>query len=186
MGTQVARRAFTVDEYHRMIAADILSKDDHVELIDGEIVQMSPIGSRHASCVDRLNALFARKVGRRAIVRVQGPIILGRRSEPQPDVVVLRPRADFYAGGNPGPRDVLLVIEVTDTSGAYDREIKLPLYARAGIPEAWIVDVRREAVEVYRGPALRAYRTRLDLTRGRRLSPIAFPRLAVKVGDILG
>lgn len=186
MRTQVARRAFTVDEYHRMAVAGILSEDDRVELIDGEIVRMSPIGSRHAACVDRLNALLGRRLGKRAIVRVQNPIVLGRRSEPQPDLVVLRPRADFYAAQHPGPADVLLLVEVADTSGGYDRGTKLPLYARWGIPEVWIVDVGREVVEAYRGPALRSYRTRAEMGRGRRVSAAVIPRLALRVNDILG
>ncbi len=135
MAAQVARRMFTTDEFHRMAAAGILSEDDRVELIDGEIVQMSPIGSPHASCVDRLTALFVRRFGRRAIIRVRNPIVLSRHSEPQPDLAVLKLRTDFYAEKHPGPSDVLLVVEVADTSADYDRLTKVALYARAGIPE---------------------------------------------------
>ncbi len=112
----VPRRRFTIDEYHRMAAAGVLSEDDRVELLDGEIVQMSPIGSPHAGCVDRLTALFTRRLRSRAIVRVQSPIVLDRRSEPQPDLALLAPRPDFYATAHPRPRDVLLVIEVMDAS----------------------------------------------------------------------
>ena len=158
MRTQVARRTFTAEEYHRMVTAGILAEDDRVELIEGEIVRMSPIGSPHAACVDRLNALFTRRLARRATVRVQSPIALDGRSEPQPDVTVLRPREDYYAPQHPGPADILLVIEVVDTSGEYDRGTKLPLYARAGIREVWIVDVVHYTIEVYRRHALRTYR----------------------------
>jgi Uma2 family endonuclease len=109
MAAQVARRMFSTEEFHRMAQVGILAEDDRVELIEGEIIRMSPIGSRHAACVDRLTALFTRRFGRRAIVRVQSPIVLSRRSEPQPDVTVLRPRPDFYAEKHPGPGDVLLI-----------------------------------------------------------------------------
>jgi len=169
-----------------MAEAGILSEDDRVELIEGEIVRLSPIGTRHSACVDRLNALFTSRLRRRAIVRVQNPIVLSRWTEPQPDLTVLRPRADFYAERHPGPAEVLLVIEVAETSGEYDRGTKLGLYARARIPEVWIVDVPGQAIEVYRVPALRSYGDRRRLVRGRRLAPIAFPRTAFRVAEILG
>jgi Uma2 family endonuclease len=153
MAVQALRRLFTADEYHRMTQAGILSEDDRVELIEGEIVQMSPIGSRHARCVRLLNRIFSKGVGDRAIVDVQNPIRLGERLEPQPDVALLRPRPDFYAGVHPGPEDVLLIAEVMERSAAFDREVKAPLYARSGIPEVWWVDLEEEVVEVYREPS---------------------------------
>ena len=186
MRAQVARRTFTVDEYHRMISAGILAKDDRVELIEGEIVRMSPIGTRHGAGVDRLTMLFAGRLGRRAIVRVQGPITLGEHSEPEPDIALLKLRADFYAAQHPGPKDVLLVIEVADTSRAYDREIKIPLYARAGIIEVWTVDVIQRSIEMCRRPTLRGYRERHEPSRKDTLAPVAFPRTAFRVSDILG
>lgn len=185
MPAQVAR-LFTTDEYHRMGTAGILSTHDRVELIGGQVVRMSPIGIRHASCVDRLTALFAARLGKRAIVRVQNPIVLSRMTEPQPDLALLRPREDFYAERHPHPADVLLVVEVTDSSRAYDREVKLPLYARAGIPEAWVIDLGRGVLEVSRKPALRAYRERRELRRGERVALLAFPRLAFRVADMVG
>src|SRR5438552_12280642 len=151
---EVRRRRFTVEEYHRMAEAGILSEDDRVELIEGEIVQMSPIGPRHSACVDRLNALFTSRLRRRAIVRVQNPIVLSRWTEPQPDLTLLRPRADFYAERHPGPADVLLAVEVAETSGVYDRGTKLALYARARIPEVWLVDVRGDRRRLVRGQRL--------------------------------
>jgi len=169
-----------------MAAAGILSEDDRVELIEGDIVRMSPIGTRHCACVDRLNALFSSRVHRRAIVRVQNPIVLSRWTEPQPDLTLLRLRADFYAERHPQPPDVLLAVEVAETSGDYDRGTKLALYARARIPEVWMVDVPGRAIEVYRGPAFRFYRDRLRLVGTQRVAPGAFPRTAFRVGDILG
>jgi Uma2 family endonuclease len=131
------RRRFTVDEYYCMAEAGILHEDDRVELIEGDIIAMAAIGNRHMSCVKRLNRLFNERLGRRVVVSVQDPIRLSRRTEPQPDVALLRPRDDFYAPGHPGPDDVLLVVEVVDTSLPYDRR-KLRLYARAGIPCVWL------------------------------------------------
>ena len=119
--------------------AGILGEDDRLELLEGEIVEMAPIGSRHQSVVDRLTRLFSNRVGDAAVVRVQGPVRLGDDSEPQPDLLLLRRRADFYATAHPGPEDVLLLVEVPDTSTEYDREVKLPLYARHGIAEVWLV-----------------------------------------------
>jgi hypothetical protein len=182
----VPRRRFTIEEYHRIGEAGVLAEDDRVELLDGEIVRMSPIGSAHAACVARLTALFTRRLGTRAIVWVQNPIVLGRRTEPQPDLALLEPRPDFYARAHPRPRDVLLAIEVVDTRRGYDRALKLPLYARAELREVWIVDVAAGAVEGYTRPALRGYRERRRLARGRVLAPIAFPRLRVRVAEILG
>ena len=126
MAVQVARRRFTVDEYHQMAHAGILSEDDRVELLDGEIVERSPIGSLHQACVDRLNRLFNTLVGTAAIVRVQGPVQLDLYSEPQPDLLLLRPQDDFYARAHAGPEDVLLVVEVAESTVEYDRRIKLP------------------------------------------------------------
>ncbi len=135
------RYRFTVEDYHKMAEVDILGEDDRVELIDGEIIEMAPIGRLHAVCVVRLTDLFGETLRRRAIVWAQNPIGLGERSEPQPDLALLRWRPNFYADADPRPEDVLLIIEVADTSLAYDRDIKVPLYARAGIPEVWLVDL---------------------------------------------
>lgn len=185
MSVQVLKRRFTVDEYYRMAEAGILHEDDRIELIEGEIVQMAPIGSNHASNVDRLNRLFFERVGRRAIVRVQGPVHLGEYSEPEPDITLFRPRPDFYASAHPGPADILLLIEVADTSAAYDREVKAPLYARAGIREYWIVDLAEETLEVYRDPRPDGYRLIHRLRSGDHMAPEAFPDVEVAVDDVL-
>jgi Uma2 family endonuclease len=187
MDVRVERRLFTVEEYHRMAEAGILSEDDRVELIEGEIVEMSPIGSRHAAAVKRLLNLFLpAQAASRAILSVQDPIRLGRRSEPQPDVALLRPREDFYASEHPGPEDVLLIVEVAEHSAGYDRGVKVPLYARYGVVEVWVVDLLRGVVEVYRGPEGEGYREVRVVGRGEVITPLQLPDLHVPVDQILG
>lgn len=146
------QRRFTVDEYHRMGASGVLTSEDRVQLIDGHIYLMSPIGSSHASCVDQLTHFFVRGVGDSAIVRVQNPVRLDRHSEPEPDIALVKPSPNAYRDRHPRPGDVLLLVEVSDTSMMLDRDIKLPLYARAGIPEVWIVALANDEVHVYREP----------------------------------
>jgi len=186
MAVQLLRRRFNVEEYYLMAKAGILNEDDRVELIDGEIVEMPPIGIPHASNVDRLAHLFFLHVGQRAIVRVQNPVQLSEHSEPQPDLALLRPRDDFYASAHPGPADVLLLIEIADTSIDYDREVKAPLYARADITEYWLVDLARQRIEVYRDPAAGEYRQLRLVRRDERLAPEALPFLELSSSDILG
>ncbi len=147
----------SVHDYHRMGEIGTFSQDQQVELIDGEVVQMSPIGSQHAAIVTRLTTALVRVVGQSAIVRVQNPVQLGVRSEPQPDIALLHPRADFYALAHPKAEDVLLIVEVGDASLRYDREIKLPLYARHGIPEVWLVDAVTRTLSVCRQPSSEGY-----------------------------
>src|SRR5688572_9167291 len=175
----IPRRRFTVDEYHRMGEAGVLTEDDRVELLDGQIIQMSPIGPLHASTVARLHALFVRRLADRATIWSQNPIVLDRWSEPQPDVCVLAPRTDFYSAAHPRPRDVLLGIEVMDSSRSYDRTLKLPLYAKAELREVWLVDLKAETIDVHRRPALRGYREHHAYARGRTIVPLAFPRVRI-------
>jgi Uma2 family endonuclease len=182
----VARHLFTVDDYHRMGEAGIFGEDDRVELIEGEIIEMSPIGSPHAARVKRLTRLLVRRLGTRAIVQVQDPVRLSQLSEPQPDLGVLKPRADFYAARHPEPADILLVVEVADSSRVFDREVKAPLYARSGIVELWVVDVIDEVVEVYRKPARGSYRDVVRVRRAQRVTMAAFPHVSFRVRDILG
>lgn len=147
------RHRITVDEYYRMAEVGLLAPDARVELIEGEIIDMAPIGVDHGSVVDKLTRLFVTTVGERAIVRIQGAIRLDRSSEPQPDLALLVPRADFYRRAQPSPADLLLVIEVSDSTLRYDRDMKVPLYARHGIPEVWIVDLQNGELRFYRSPA---------------------------------
>jgi Uma2 family endonuclease len=186
MSVPLPRRRFTVEDYHRMGEAGIFAEDDRVELIEGEIFEMTPIGSRHAGCVNRLVKLFQQTVGERALLSVQNPVRLERHSELQPDVALLLPRADFYTASHLGPKDVLLLVEVVESSASYDRGVKVPLYARAGIEEVWLVDLTGGYVEVYRNPAGGGYAEVLQLRRDDRLVPAAFPDVVVAVEDVLG
>lgn len=148
-----------------MIEAGILQENDRVELIDGEILHMSPIGSRHAACVNRLNTLLTRHMGDTAIISVQNPVRLNDYSEPEPDIAVLKPRDDFYIAAHPGVEDIVLVIEVAETSLEYDREVKLPRYAQAGIPEVWLLDLQHHLVAVYTQPTNAMYQS-IQIVRG--------------------
>ena len=185
MTIAATRRAFTADEYQRMAEAGILTEDDRVELLRGEIVEMRPIGSRHVACVNRLNRLLSGRLAARAIVSVQNPIRLGSYSEPEPDLALLRPRHDFYADALPEAADVWLVVEVMPSSSEADREVKLPLYAEAGVREAWLVDLEQERVEVYRGPTDQGYGEAKECAHGDVIAPEAFPEAPLAVAEIL-
>jgi len=175
-----------VSQYHQMSEAGIFSENDKVELINGEIIEMSPIGRRHAACVDRINRLFSNILGIKVIVRVQNPIILNNLSEPEPDIALLKPRADFYESGHPQPQDIFLLIEVADSSLEYDRDVKIPLYASSGISEVWLVDIYEQVIIVYRYPSENGYSDIQTLSRGEKLSIQAFPEINLVVNDILG
>lgn len=155
-----ARHRLSVDAFHRMGEAGILGAADRVELIDGEIIDMSPIGALHAAIVARLASYFSQRLGGAAVVWCQNPLRLDDTSETEPDIAILRPRADFYTTAHPGPTDVLLVIEVADTSLAYDLGTKVPLYARHGIPEAWVIDAATRRTRVFRQPVGRCEASR--------------------------
>ena len=180
------RRQFSVTDYHRMADAGILGEDDRVELIAGEVVDMSPIGTRHAACVDRLTMALTRQAGSTAIVRVQSPIQLDDYSEPQPDLALLRMRDDFYMYSHPMPTDVLLLIEVADSSALYDRTTKLPLYARSTIPEVWLVSVPDERIERYIQPVNGIYQMIQIVQRGQDLLSTALPNLTLAADSIFG
>ena len=175
-----------VSQYHQMSEAGILSENDKVELINGEIIAMSPIGRRHAACVDRINRLFNSILGIKAIVRVQNPIILNNLSEPEPDIALLQPRADFYESGHPQPKDIFLLIEVADSSLEYDRDVKIPLYASSAITEVWLVDIYEQVIIVYRYPSEDGYSEIKTLSRGEKMSIQTFPEINLVVDDILG
>jgi Uma2 family endonuclease len=177
---------FTVDTYHRLAELGILGEDDRVELLDGQIVAMTPIGSRHAAAVGRLTRVLGERAGTWSIVWVQNPIVVSQTWEPQPDVCLLRPRDDFYAAAHPRADDALLVIEVADTSLERDRDVKIPRYAAAGIPEAWLVDLAGDAVTVYVAPGPDGYGETVTVSRGETLRPVRLPGLAVAVDDVLG
>jgi Uma2 family endonuclease len=186
MATQIKHWKFTVTDYTRMAEAGILTEDDRVELIDGEVRAMAPIGSRHAATVRRLDVLIAPQIGERALVSVQSPIQLSDYTEPQPDIAVLRHRADFYANAHPRPEDVLLVIEVADSSLAYDREEKIPRYAKAMIPEVWLAEIETEAVTQHTEPDGTRYRHVRTFGRGDVIASQSVSGLQLSVDDIFG
>ena len=179
------RHRLTVDEYHRMGQAGVFPPDARVELIDGEVIDMAPIGTRHASAVKKLNALLSAAAGGSAIVAVQDPLRLSDASEPEPDLMLLRPRADFYAHAHPGPADVLLLIEVSDSTAAYDRGIKLDLYARHGVTEVWIVDLDNDVVRFFRHGDGTAY-TDITASETPRATPVAaLPGVTIDLSSLL-
>jgi Uma2 family endonuclease len=174
----------TVEDYHRMAEAGILGEDDRVELIEGELIDMAPIGSGHASEVMRLNRSLSAAVAGRAIISPQNPIRLGTHSEPQPDMAVLRYRNDFYKASHPQPADILLLIEIADTTIRYDREIKIPLYARHGIPEVWLIDLQQERVEIYLQPSSEGYRQILRPGKNERIVLSLLPDVSIVIADL--
>jgi Uma2 family endonuclease len=180
------RHRLTVADYYRMGEVGIFAPEARVELIEGEIIDMAPIGSKHASMVARVAQAAMSAAGSAAIVYPQNPLRLGDRSEPEPDLMLLKPRADFYADSHPTAADVLLLIEVADTSARYDREIKLPLYARHGVQEVWIVDLEARLVRFHREPTGDAYaQVSTTATPGR--TPIAaLPGIEIDLTQILG
>ena len=184
MSVDAARRRFTVNEYLHMAHAGILTDTDRVELLDGEIVEMAPAGRTHTACVAVLVRVLLTGAGPRAVVWPQGPIRLSERSQPESDVSLLRPRSMPYRDADVEPRDVLLLVEVSDTSLRRDRELKLPLYAAAGIPEYWIADVRDAVVEVHMNPSGSSYGSVQRFGSGDFLSPLAFPELRIAIDDI--
>jgi Uma2 family endonuclease len=180
------RYRFNVNEYHKMIEAGIFGEDDRVELIHGEIYVMSPINPRHAGHVNRLVQLFYQRLGNRVLVGPQNPIQTVDDSEPQPDVTLLIPRHDSYSQSHPTPADVLLVVEVADSTLEYDRNVKAPLYARAGIRELWLVNLIDNRLEVYRDPDPQEYRERRLFRSGDTIAALAFPETTFSVAEILG
>ncbi len=186
MSVQLARHYFTVGEYERMGQTGVLPEDARVELIEGEIIEMSPVGSRHAACVKLVSRILNRQAGDRAIISTQDPIVLDDFSEPQPDIALLKFRDDFYRNAHPRPEDVLLVIEVADTTVEYDRHVKIPAYARAGIPEALIFNLPDEQLEYYAQPEAAGYRVTRILKRGAHFKSTSAPGVALDVGAIIG
>ena len=167
------KRRFTVDEYYRMAEAGILRPDERVELVEGEIIRMAPIGGWHAKCVNFLAKWAILILGERALVSIQNPVRLSLGSEPEPDIAIVRPDTNRPADAHPGPHDVLLIIEVADTSLRYDRQIKMPLYAAASIPEAWIVDIDQRQILVHRSPRDGIYQQTFTVGRDGTAAPQA-------------
>ncbi|MGC9505485.1 Uma2 family endonuclease [Baaleninema sp.] len=178
-------RQLTVEEYHRMGEVGILHPEERVELLDGEILQMSPIGRRHAAYVLRIVNQLKDELGSRTFIDVQNPVVLNDYSEPQPDIVLLPPREDFYIETGVLASDVYLVVEVSDTTLEFDVTEKLPRYALAEIPEVWIVDTNANRIEVYRNPIDGKYQSSQILNRGDRLSILAFSNREIELNTLL-
>lgn len=178
------RHPITVKAYQHMGAVDIFAPDERMELIEGEIIDMAPIGSLHASIVTKLIDILTGKFRGRAIIAAQNPIALGDYSAPQPDLAVLYPSDDYYAEAHPGPQNIFLLIEVADTTATYDREVKIPLYARFGIQEIWLLDLQQKRLEVYHGPEESGYR-HVDYYRSGSVSPRSFPDVSIDLERLL-
>ena len=176
---------FTVEEYHRMAETGLLKPDAHVELLDGQIIDMMPIGPFHAGTTNRLNRFFNRLSEGRWLVAVQNPVHLDEHSEPQPDLMLLKPAADDYTDRHPEADDVFLLIEVADSTLSYDRGSKLPAYGRAGIREVWIINLPEHKIEVYREPHYLGYASKNVLREKDQASPQAFPDAAIDVQTLL-
>ena len=183
--TAITKRRFSVKEYYLMADAGILSPRDRVELIDGEIVQMAAMGSYHAGCVLYLSTAFSQMLGQRAFVNVQSPVRLSEHSEPEPDIALLKPRADFYTESHPRPDEVMLIVEVSHSTVEYDRDVKTPLYAAASIPELWLVNLDEDFIDGLSDPEGAGYRTTRRYVRGERIAPSLLPDAALEVSEIL-
>jgi len=181
----LAQHRFSVKDYYRMAETGVLCPDARVELLEGRIIDMSPIGSSHAGTVKRLIRIFSKTGDDRWTISVQDPLHLDDHSEPEPDVMLLKPSADDYVSRHPEPDKVFLLIEVSDVSLDYDREEKLPVYGRAGIPEVWIVNLNEAAVEVYREPNFTGYGTKNVCRTGQQISPLSFPDILIDVTGLL-
>ncbi len=185
MASAIIKKRFTADEYHRMAEVGILSERDRVELIDGEIILMSPIGNRHSAGVSKATRALVRAVGDDAIVQPQGPVRLDEYYEPEPDLALLRPRADFYSSRHRSPEDVLLIIEIADSSLEYDRNVKAPIYAAARICEYWLVDLNANVVWRYLTPEQGQYQSSDAYRRGQSITALQLPSCTIPIDDLL-
>ena len=186
MQPQAAKKRFSVDEYYKMARVGILRDEVPNELIDGEIIEMSPMGSRYAAAVSRISHRLGSSMQGKALLRIQLPLRLDAYNEPQPDISFVKVRRDFYEFRHPGPADVLFVLEIFESSFNYSRDIKSGVYAAVRIPEFWLLDLANSALLVFRGPSLGDYKTFLKFQRGDSLSMLAFPEIEIAVSDLLG
>lgn len=192
MSTQIAeqsllnsqpRHRWTVAEFHRMAEVGLLNEDSRVELIDGEIVEMAPIGSEHAGHNNYLQSFLAYRLYGKAVVAGQNPVVLGGYEEPQPDIALLRWREDYYRTAHPHAEDVLLIIEISDTTLRYDRDVKVPLYAKNGVPEVWLLDVQQKQLEIYREPLHGVYQQR-DCRNTGQIAPVSCPDAIINLNEL--
>ena len=176
---------FNVTEYYRMAETGVLRPDARVELLDGRIIDMSPIGSSHAGTVKRFIRIFTKLALDRWVISAQDPLRLDDHSEPEPDFMLLKPSPDDYTSRHPKPDEVFLLVEVADVSLDYDRDEKLPAYGRSGVAEVWVVNLRDQSLEIYREPHFTGYGSKAVLRAGNTVSPQAFPDAMVDVGELL-
>jgi Uma2 family endonuclease len=181
----LTRHKFSSNDYHQMIELGILTEDDRVELINGEIIQMAAIGSYHSGCTNKSSRFFNKQLSERVIVSTQNPIALEDGTEPEPDIALLVPRDDFYATAHPIPADIFLILEIADTSLLYDKEVKVLSYAKAGIMETWLLDLTTGRLFIYRQPSEAGYKSVQILEGQQALSLLAFPDASVRVSDLL-
>ena len=186
MHNDAERKRFTVDDFYKMAEVGILVDNIRSELIDGEIIEMSPMGVAHCAAVNRASQYFILLFKEKVQVSVQLPVRLSEFNEPEPDLAFLKPRQDFYKTRHPGAADVFMILEISDSSHNYDRNVKLPMYASSRIPEVWIEAVAENVVHVFRDPVGRTYRTALTLHPGETISLLALPEVVVSVSDLLG
>ena len=184
--TIAARKLFSVKEYDELIDTGFFTGKKRVELIEGELIEKMTQGDPHIGCINRLNRIFTRNLGDDFIVSIQNAIVVNPYSAPEPDVAILRFREDFYASGKAKPEDVFLVVEVSDSTVRYDRQTKMPLYAAAGIEEAWLVNLPRKVLEVYRSPVGGKYGVVQKLGKTDSIAPLRFPDLQFSVSGIIG
>ena len=185
ISTPPTKHRFTIEQYYKMGEVGILGIEQRTELIEGEIIEMSPIGAKHAACLSKLADLLRDRTRNLVLVRQQNPIQLSDRSEPQPDIAVVKKRQDYYLESHPIPTEIFLLIEVADSTLKYDRDVKVPLYAKAGIPELWIANLEAQVFEVYRQPSETGYKQVQIYGKGEVINLQILPDVAISVDDIM-
>lgn len=185
MDTAIALRRLSVQDYHRMAESGILQSDERVELLDGQMIQMAAKGTAHSAAVTRIERLLRQRLGDRVLLRFQDPVRLNDYSEPEPDVAVVQPNSLLYEDHHPIPSEVFLLIEVSDSALKFDREVKAPAYARAGIAEYWVLDVNARKLHVYRVPGAEGYQSEAILSEALTVAPLAFPECVIAVREML-
>lgn len=185
MSVQTVKLRFTVDDYHKMIGWGMIKDVERAEIIEGELIKRMPVGNRHAACVKKLDELLRDKLGKSVTYSVQDPVRLDEFNEPQPDIALLKRRDDFYRGKQPMAEDVLLLIEVSDSTLDYDRNRKIPLYAKHEIPEVWLINLLNGTIELHSQPRDYSFNIVKILRRGEILKSEVLPDLSVSVNEIL-